>query len=319
MHHTPVTVAEAQRARERLAGVAIRTPLVHVETDSPAEILLKLENLQPIGSFKIRGAASKLMGLDRGDLEDGVWTASAGNMAQGVAWCARRLGVEFTAVIPDTAPEAKVAAIERLGGRVRKVPREQYFEVFSTRTFAGQTGLFVHAFSDRDVMAGNATIALEVLEDLPGVTAIYVPYGGGGLSCGIASVVRAQSAKTEVIACEPDTAAPLAASLSAGEPVVPPFTPTFIDGAGGPHVFPEMFALARELKIRPATVSVDETAAAVRFIAERAHVIAEGAGGLALAAARKDSRPGSLVCIVSGGNINAGAMSEILAGRVPSA
>jgi threonine dehydratase len=314
-----VTRAEAQSARERITGVAIRTPLVRIETDSPAEIFLKLENLQPIGSFKIRGAGSKLMGMDPSELRDGVWTASAGNMAQGVAWCARHLGVQFTAIIPDTAPQAKVAAIERLGGRIRKVPREQYFEVYSTRTFPGQEGLFAHAFSDHDVMAGNATIGLEILEDLPEVRAVYIPYGGGGLSCGIASVVRAQSKDVEVVTCEPDTAAPLAASFAAGEPTVPPFQPTFIDGAGGPHVFPEMFALAQELISRAMSVSVDETAAAVRFLAERAHVVAEGAGALALAAAMKEGQEGPVVCVVSGGNINAGALSEILAGRIPTA
>jgi threonine dehydratase len=229
------------------------------------------------------------------------------------------LGVKFTAIIPDTAPQAKVAAIERLGGRIRKVPREQYFEVYSTLTFPGQEGLFVHAFSDHDVMAGNATIGLEILEDLPKLKTIYIPYGGGGLSCGIASVVRSQSKDIEVVACEPDTAAPLAASFAAGEPTVPPFQPTFIDGAGGPHVFPEMFALAQELITRAVTVSVDETAAAVRFLAERAHVVAEGAGALALAAATKEAHQGPVVCIVSGGNINAAAMSEILAGHVPAA
>jgi threonine dehydratase len=317
MKHTPVTVAEARQAHERISNIAVRTPLLRVETDSRTEVYLKLENLQPIGSFKIRGAASKLMGLDPAELRGGVWTASAGNMAQGAAWCARHLGVAFTAIVPDTAPATKVAAIERLGGRVRKVPRETYFEVFTTRKFAGQEGMFIHAFSDQEVMAGNATIGLEILEDLPGVRAIYVPYGGGGLSCGIASVIRELSPSTEVITCEPDTAAPLEASLAAGKPTDPPFCPTWIDGAGGAHVFPEMFVLAQTLISRASSVTCEETAAAVRFLAGRAHVVAEGAGALALAAATKDGIEGQVVCVVSGGNIDAVVLSEILAGHLP--
>jgi len=258
------------------------------------------------------------MSMSPSDLADGVWTASAGNMAQGVAWCARHLGTSFMAVIPDTAPQAKVAAIERLGGTTVKVPREQYFEVFSTRTFPGQKGVFVHAFSDPEVMAGNATIGLEILQDLPAVRAVYVPYGGGGLSCGIASVLREQSNQVAVIACEPDTAAPLAASLAAGVPTPVPFTPTFIDGAGSPHVFPEMFSLAQKLIAKAVSVSVEETADAVRFLAERAHVIAEGAGALALAAAVKDGGRGPIVCVLSGGNINFDALAEILTGGAPA-
>lgn len=318
MNHTPVTLGEAESARRRIRGMAIRTPLLPIDAGSRAGIYLKLENLQPIGSFKIRGAASKLLDVAPEDLSDGVWTASAGNMAQGVAWCARSLGVAFTALLPDSAPRAKVRAIERLGGTIREVPRDQYFEVFSTRTFPGQSGLFIHAFSDPAVMAGNATIALEILEDLPEVGAVYVPFGGGGLSCGIASIMRARRPEAEIIACEPETAAPLAASLAAGEPVVPPFRATFIDGAGGQHVFREMFALAQRLITRAMVVPVQDTAAAVRLLAERGRVVAEGAGGLALAAALRDDHERPVVCVVSGGNIDLAVLARILEGEVPT-
>jgi threonine dehydratase len=311
-------MAEASAAQERIRDIAVRTPLVKLDVDAPGEIYLKLENLQPIGSFKIRGAAAKMLAVPREELAGGVWTASAGNMAQGVAWCARHLDVACTVVLPDTAPRAKVAAVERLGARVIAVPREEYFEIFATRTFAGQEGLFIHAFSDPWVMAGNGTLALEVLEDLPDIDTMYVPYGGGGLSCGIASVMKQASARTRVIACEPDTAAPFHASWAQGEPTPISFTPSFVDGAGGARVFPEMFELARELLSGAAEVSLKETADALRLLAQQAHVVGEGAGGLALAAALEEGQPGRSVCVVSGGNINASTMADILSGDVPS-
>jgi threonine dehydratase len=306
------TLADAQAARDRLAGKALRTPLIRLEV--AGDIHLKLENLQPIGSFKLRGAANAIGLAARHELAQGVWTASAGNMAQGVAWCARSLAIPCRVVVPETAPQAKLAAIERLGAEVILVSPDEWLEVFRTREHAGMGGLFVHAFSDPHVMAGNGTIGLELLEDLPDLDAVVIPYGGGGLSCGIASVLRELKPDCRVYACEVETAAPLAASLEAGEPVRVEWTQTFVDGIGSPEVFPEMFELARELLDGSLVVTVEEVAAAVRLLAERAHVIAEGAGAVPVAAALSGrAGTGTIACVVSGGNIDASVLARILA------
>ncbi len=318
METVPGSLDDIQQARRRIVGFAVRTPLLRLPVDSPSPIYLKLENLQPIGSFKIRGAASKIMRLGTDELRRGVWTASAGNMAQGVAWCARELGIDATAVVPDSAPEAKLAAIRRLGCRIEPVTREQFFEIFRTCTYPGLDGLFVHAFNDPDVMAGNGTIGLEILEDLPNVATVYVPYGGGGLSCGIASALHFAQSSARVIACEPATAAALGPALAAGEPVTVPFSPTFVDGAGSPRVYDEMFPLAKTLLAGAVALTTQQTADAVRLLAERAHVIAEGAGALAVAAALQEAASGPSVCIVSGGNINPAALADILNGGIPA-
>jgi threonine dehydratase len=309
-----IALAEIEAARERLAGSIARTPLVRLELeDAPAEIYLKLENLQPIGSFKLRGAGNALLLASPEELEQGVWTASAGNMAQGVAWWARRLGTQCTVVLPDTAPETKIAAIRRLGADMIPVTFEEWHEVFRTRTFDGLDGLHVHAFSDDAVMAGNATIGLEILEDLPDPDVILAPYGGGGLSCGIASSVRALAPSCKVFAAEVVTGAPLAASLDAREPVKVEYTPTFVDGIGGPEVFPEMFALAQELLDGSLVASLDDVTDAVRVLAERARIVAEGAGATAVALARNGAAGnGKVVCVVSGGNIDSAKLAEIL-------
>jgi threonine dehydratase len=314
-----IALADIEAARERLAGSIVRTPLVRLELeDASAEIYLKLENLQPIGSFKLRGAGNALLLASPEELEQGVWTASAGNMAQGVAWWARRLGTHCTVVLPDTAPETKVAAIRRLGADMIPVSFEEWHEVFRTRTFEGLEGLHVHAFSDDAVMAGNGTIALEILEDLPDVDVILAPYGGGGLSCGIASAVRALATSCKVFAAEVATGAPLAASLEAGEPVKVDYTPTFVDGIGGPEVFPEMFALAQELLDGSLVASLDEVNGAVRLLVERARVVAEGAGATPVALARSGAAgDGKVVCVVSGGNIDSAKLSTILADQEP--
>jgi threonine dehydratase len=309
-----IALAEIEAARERLAGTVVRTPLVRLEVeDAPAEIYLKLENLQPIGSFKIRGAGNALALASPDELERGVWTASAGNMAQGVAWWARRLGIACSVVIPETAPDAKRAAIRRLGSELVEVPFETWWEVFRTRAYEGLDGLFVHAFSDPAVIAGNGTIGLEIAEDLPDVSTVVVPYGGGGLSCGIASALRAVAPNCAVYAAEAATGAPLAASLAAGEPTRVEYEPTFVDGIGGPEVFPEMFDLTRELLAGSLVAGVDEIAAAVRLLAERAHVVAEGAGATPVALALNGAAGnGKVVCVVSGGNIDASKLAEIL-------
>src|SRR5437764_5313557 len=273
--YEPVPLAEIEAARRRIADTVVRTPLVRLQADGAAEIYLKLENLQPIGSFKLRGAANALALADPGELAAGLWTASAGNMAQAVAWQARERGLPCTVVVPDTAPRTKLDAVERLGARIVKVPPETWFEVFRTRSYPGMDGLFVHAFSDPAVMAGNGTIGLEILEDLPEPDAVPVPFGGGGLSCGIASALRARAPGCEVYACEVETAAPVAASFAAGEQVQVAYTPTFVDGIGAPTLFPEMWQLARQLLDGSLVVTLAEVAAAIRLLAERNRVIAE--------------------------------------------
>jgi threonine dehydratase len=310
-----IPLAEIEVARQRLAGSIVRTPLVRLELENaPAEIYLKLENLQPIGSFKLRGAGNALALASPAELQRGVWTASAGNMAQGVAWWARRLGVRCTCVVPDTAPETKLAAIRRLGSEIVAVPFEVWWEVFRTHEHEGLEGLFVHAFSDPVVMAGNGTAGLEILEDLPDVDAVVVPYGGGGLACGIASALRQLAPKCKVFAAEVATGAPLAPSLAAGHPVQVDFEHSFVDGIGSPEVFPEMFELTRELVDGALVVGVDAVADAVRLLAERARVVAEGAGATALAATLAGGAGSDkVVCVVSGGNIDASKLSEILA------
>jgi threonine dehydratase len=310
-----IALAEIEAARARLAGSIVRTPLLHLELDdAPAELFLKLENLQPIGSFKLRGAGNRLLLASPEELERGVWTASAGNMAQGVAWWARRLGVRCTVVLPDTAPETKIAAIRRLGGEMIPVSFEEWHEVFRTRTFDGLDGLFVHAFSDDAVMAGNGTIGLEIAEDLPDVDAVVAPYGGGGLSCGIAAALRSVAPSCKVFAAEVATAAPLAPSLEAGKPTQVDYTPSFVDGIGSPEVFPEMFELARELLAGSLVAELEAVADAVRLLAERARVVAEGAGATPLAVALAGAAGrGKIVCVVSGGNIDAAKLSAILA------
>jgi threonine dehydratase len=294
----------------------LRTPLVRLNVDdSPAEIYLKLENLQPIGSFKLRGASNLILQADRDTLSQGVWTASAGNMAQGVAWCARDLGVRCTVVVPESAPQTKRAAIERLGAQIVPVSFDRWMEVFETRRYPGMEGLFVHAFSDSAVMAGNGVIGLEILEDLPDVDSIVIPYGGGGLSCGIASAVRALRPAAKIFAAEVDTAAPLAASWAAGQPVRIDYKPSFVDGIGAPRVFPEMWTLARQLLDGSLVTSVSQIAAAIRLIAERNRVVAEGAGAASVACALAGGAgSGKVVCVVSGGNINSAVFARILQG-----
>jgi threonine dehydratase len=313
-----IPLAEIRAARERIAGAAIRTPVVRLNADAPAEIWLKLECLQPIGSFKIRGASNRMALASKAELAKGVWTASAGNMAQGVAWNARRLGIPCTVVVPEGAPATKLAAVERLGGKVVPVSHDEWFDTFRTHKREGIEGLFVHAFSDDAVMAGNGTIGLEILEDLPDVDAVVVPFGGGGLSCGIASALRALSPKTKVYAAEADTSAPLAASLAKGEASEIAHKRTFVDGIGGPRVFPEMFTLAKELLASSLLASLDEIAAAIRLLVERNRVVAEGAAGAAVAAALAGrAGRGKVVAIVSGGNIDMKTLAAILEGRTP--
>jgi threonine dehydratase len=317
--NTPISIGEILAARERLAGIAVRTPLIRYSGDAGSgEIHLKLENLQPIGSFKLRGAANSMALAGRDVLEAGVYTASAGNMAQGVAWCAREMGIKCSVVVPDSAPKAKTDAIERLGGEVVKVSFDEWWQTLVNRGHPDMDGFFVHPFADEGVMAGNATIGVEIFEDLEDVDAIIVPYGGGGLSCGIASAATALSPDTKVFAVEAETAAPLAESFKLNAPATVLRTPTFIDGMGSAAIFEEMSPLVQSLLAGSIVVTVAEVAEAVRLLAERSRVVAEGAGAAALAAARSGVLEGKrVVCIVSGGNIDLNVLNKILQGEVP--
>ena len=311
---------DIRAARDRLAGIAWRTPLVRLDLPrSPSEIWLKLENLQPIGSFKIRGAANAMAALPRARLSRGVLTASAGNMAQGVAWCARSQGIPCTVVAPDTAPAAKLDAIERLGARIVQEPFERWWQTFQDRSYPGVDATFIHAFDDLQVMAGNGTIGLEILEDLPAVDAVVIPWGGGGLASGIGAAIRALASPCRIYAAEAETGAPLAAALAAGAPKTVDYRPSFVDGIGSRSVFPGMLARAQALLDGSLVSSLDEIAAATRVVAERARVIAEGAGACGVAAALAGrAGHGKVACVVSGGNIDADRLVAILGGRLPS-
>jgi threonine dehydratase len=314
-----IPLDEIRRARETIAGAAIRTPLVRLQVEAPCEIWLKLECLQPIGSFKIRGATNAIRQASPEQLADGVVTASAGNMAQGVAWAAREAGVSATIVVPDHAPQTKLDAIERLGGHVIKVSHERWWQTMEEHRHEGVDGLFVHPVEDEKVMAGNGTIGLEVLEDLPDADAVVIPYGGGGLTAGIASAVKQLRPETKVFTVEPETGAPFAASFAAGSPQGVEHTPSFVDGAGAPLVLAKMWGIDSALVDSALAASVDETAAAVRLLAERQRVIAEGAGALSTAAALAGrAGAGKVVCVVSGGNIDASRLATILSGETPS-
>jgi len=309
-----ISISAIQDARHHIANAAIRTPLVRLNVaDTPAEIYLKLENLQPIGSFKIRGAANAIAHLQPDQLERGVVTASAGNMAQGVAWCARKLRIPCTVIAPASAPEAKIDAIERLGGRVVKVSFDAWWRAFEQRSYPGVEGTFIHAFDDAAVMAGNGTIALEVLEDLPDIDGVIIPWGGGGLTCGIASALRQLKPDCRVFTAEVATAAPLAASMAAGKPTTIDYQPSWVDGIGARAVFPQMFERARSLIDGSLVADLEQVATALRLLVQHNHIVAEGAGACPVACALSGSAgSGKLVCIISGGNINPAKLAEIL-------
>jgi threonine dehydratase len=303
-----ISLEEIRRARERIGEDVLRTPLVPLGTD--VRIRLKLECLQPVGSFKLRGALSAVRAASAPELAAGVVTASAGNMAQGVAWAAREAGVPARVICPEGAPRAKLDRIEALGGEVVPVTHEEWWQAMLDRGREGVKGLFVHPVADEAVMAGNGTIGLEIAEDAPEFDTVIVPWGGGGLATGIASAVKALRPEVRVVTAEPDTAAPLAAAFAAGEPSEIEFTSSWVDGAGGPALLPGMWEHARGLVDEAVALPLAEVEEAVRLLSSRAHVVAEGAGALALAAAlRREDR---CVCIVSGGNIDPDVLARIL-------
>jgi threonine dehydratase len=311
----PIQLAQAEAARRNIAAVALRTPLVRCYAESPAAVYLKLENLQPIGSFKIRGAANAMALAPAERLARGVLTASAGNMAQGVAFCAHRMGIPATIVAPDTAPATKIRAVERLGGRVIQVPFAEWWNTFETRAYPGIDAAFIHAFDDLDVMAGNGVIALELLEDISDLDAVVIPWGGGGLACGIAAVLRARAPRIRIFAAEVETAAPLAAALAAGEPRTVDYRPSFVDGIGGKTVFRNMFEHARKLLDGSLVVTLDQAAEAMKLVAERNRVIVEGAAACAIAAALSGrAGAGKVAAIVSGGTIDLDKFAQLTVG-----
>jgi threonine dehydratase len=306
-----IPLAAVRDAATAVYAAAIRTPLVRVELPQTAggaavpELYLKLEVLQPIGSFKIRGAYNAIRQLPREALAAGVWTVSAGNAAQGVAFAARKAGVRCSVMVMDTAPDTKIRAIERLGASIVRATYDECWRTVESHGSDRMTGHFVHPFDDDQFIAGNGTAGLEILEDLPDVDAIVAPLGGGGLLSGISAVIRALKPDTRIYAAEPDTAAPLAASLAAGHPVYfDNWKASFVDGAGGKSVLKTMWPLLAPLA-GSIVVTLDDVAQAMKFTAERTHVIAEGAAGCAIAAAMSGrAGAGKVVAVVSGGNID---------------
>jgi threonine dehydratase len=309
---------EILRARDVLSGLAVRTPLVRLDVDADAEIWLKLELLQPVRSFKIRGAGNAIMQATDAELAGGVLTASAGNMAQGVAYAARLRGVSATIVVPEHAPQTKLDAIARYGGRVIKVPYDEWWNTLVTGEYPGVDGLFVHPVADDRVMAGNGTIGLELLEQLDGFDAVVVPYGGGGLVTGIASAIKAERPDVQIYSAEPETGAPAAATFAAGGTPTPvEYTPSFVDGSGSRELIPKVWQHASELLDGAFAVRLADAADAVRVLAERTRVIAEGAGALPVAAALNNELGRRVVCVVSGGNIDPAVFARILQGEAP--
>ncbi|MGZ6078283.1 MAG: threonine ammonia-lyase [Myxococcaceae bacterium] len=311
----PIELTEIRQARERIAQTIVRTPLVRLELGPGyPDIRLKLENLQPINAYKLRGAANAVAMLPEADRNRGVWTISAGNAGQGVAYAARKAGVPCTVVVIETAPASKRERMKALGAKLVPVPYEVAWKALDDRAFPGVEGTFVHPFDDHNFIAGHATMGLEILEDAPDVAAVITAIGGGGLITGVGTAVKALKPGIQVWAAEPETAAPLARSLAMGSPQ--PFAEwkaSFVDGAGGQSVFPRMWERMRPVVDGCIVVSLEETKRAMRLMAEKARVISEGAGALPLAAALTGKAgQGPIVAVVSGGNIDLAKFCELV-------
>jgi len=307
-----IPLAAVRDAATAVYGAAIRTPLVRVELPD-IDLYLKLEVLQPIGSFKIRGAYNVIRQLPPAQLADGVWTVSAGNAAQGVAFAARKVGARCSVMVMDTAPDTKIRAIERLGASIVRASYDECWRTVIDHRSERMTGYFVHPFDDDRFIAGNGTVGLEILEDLPDVSAIVAPLGGGGLLAGISAAVSALKPDIRLYAAEPETAAPLSVSLAAGRPMFfDNWTPSFVDGAGGKSVLETMWPLLEPLA-GSIVVTLDEVVRAMTLVAERTHVIAEGAAGCAIAAALSGrAGSGKVVAVVSGGNIDLSKFASLV-------
>jgi threonine dehydratase len=311
----PIELAEIREARQRIAQTIVRTPLVRLELGAGyPEIRLKLENLQPINAYKLRGAANAVAMLPDSERRRGVWTISAGNAGQGVAYAARQAGVPCTVVAIETAPASKIERMKALGARLVPVPYEVAWKALDDRSFPGVEGTFVHPFDDHNFIAGHGTLGLEILEDAPDAATVIAGIGGGGLITGVGSAIKALNPKIKVLGAEPETAAPLARSLAAGSPQpYPDWKASFVDGAGGQSVFPRMWERMKPLVDGCIVVTLEQTRQAMRLMAEKARVISEGAGALPLAAALTgQAGPGPIVAVVSGGNIDLKKFCEIL-------
>ena len=311
----PITLAEIREARERIAGTIVRTPLVRLELGPGyPEIRLKLENLQPINAYKLRGAANAVALLPEAERRRGVWTISAGNAGQGVAYAARKAGVPCTVVVIETAPVSKMERMKALGARLVPVPYDVAWKALEERAYSGVEGTFVHPFDDHDFIAGHATMGLEILEDAPDTAAVIAGIGGGGLITGVGSAIKALKPDTRIWGAEPETAAPLALSLATGSPqVFKDWKASFVDGAGGQSVFPRMWQRMKPLVDGSIVVSLVEIRQAMRLMAEKARIIVEGAGALPLAAALTGKAgQGPIVAIVSGGNIDLKKFAELI-------
>ncbi len=320
--HLPTAEAVAA-ARVALSGVARRTPLWRLEAEAPdtrpdTRIYLKLENLQPLGSFKIRAAVNAMMGADPDTLANGVMAPSAGNFGQGLAWAARRMGVPATIIAPDTSAMTKTESLRALGATVHRIPFDAWWRVLTTRRFEGVDGVFFHPVAESAVVAGNATIGAEILEDLGAIDTVIVPFGGGGLISGIGSVMRRLSPATRMLAVESQAGQPVAAALKGGRPTKVAFDQSFVDGMGSSVVLDEMWPLVRDTVDDAVCVSFTEIADAIRLLALKHRIIAEGAGAASVAAALSGrAGAGTIVCVVSGGNIDASKLGGILNGQDP--
>jgi threonine dehydratase len=311
----PIALSEIRDARKRIAGTIVRTPLVRLELGPGfPDVRLKLENLQPINAYKLRGAANAVALLSDAERRRGVWTISAGNAGQGVAYAARAAGVPCTVVAIETAPAAKLERMRALGAKLVLVPYAVAWQALDDRAYPGVEGTFIHPFDDQNFITGHATMGLEILEDAPDTAAIIAAIGGGGLITGVASAVKALRPEIRVWGAEPETAAPAALSFAKGSPqAFPDWKATFVDGAGGKSVFPRMWQRMQPLVDGYIVVSLDEVKRAMRLMAEKARVIAEGAGALGLAAALTGKAgQGPIVAIVSGGNIDLEKFSELI-------
>ena len=315
----PITIDQIEQASARIRGLVLRTPIVRLNVDPDMEIYLKLENLQPTGSFKVRGACNAIALAGPVAKSRGVYTCSAGNMAQALAWQARQNGIPCSAIVPDNAPETKLQAIKRYGAKIVQVSFDDVWKVVTTHRYGPLEGsIFIHPFSDERMIAGNGTIGLEILEDIPDVDSVVIPFGGGGLTAGIATAIHERKPTTRVYAVEPETAAPLAASFSSGRAMEVNRIPSFVDGIGGKSVLPEMWEMVRPLIQGSIVCSLSEIASAVRLLVERNRVVAEGAGAASVAAALTGKAgKGKIVCVVSGGNIDTTKLETILSGKVP--
>jgi threonine dehydratase len=315
----PVDITQITAARARIEGLSMVSPLVGCDLAPPGKtVRLKLENLQPIGSFKVRPIANAVLSRKRAELNAGIYTTSSGNSALGVAWMARRLGVSATAVVPANAPEAKLEKLRRLGARIEVRANDVWWRAIEAGTLEDQQGAYIDAVRDPAALAGDATIGVEILEQWPDVEAILVPFGGGGLASGIACAVRALRPEVKIIACELASAHPLQSAFAAGAPTPTAHDAGFVSGVGYGSVLPEMWPLARSMIDAVVTVSLEQVAQTIKLLAEYNRIVAEGAGAISVAAALAAQYPHSKVCVViSGGNIDSEVFAEILRGRMP--